>query len=76
MPWPWNWRLSNANPPPPSPEARDVCKEASCAIQTCLKKNDFRADACGDAVDALRACCKERKARDSVHCSEAWKKGR
>ena len=30
----------------------------------------------GDAVDALRACCKERKARDSVHCSEAWKKGR
>jgi hypothetical protein len=61
--------------PPASAAERDVCKDAACLIQACLKKNNYQMSECGAAVAALRACCQAGKARASVHCTAAWVQG-
>jgi len=71
--WPWSPRPADTQQPTSTHAERDVCKDASCAIQTCLKKNDFQADACAAAVESLRQCCRQAGARASVHCAKAWK---
>jgi hypothetical protein len=46
-----------------------ACKKHACALQACLKKSQFDVAQCEWAVEALRACCREPRARGSLHCA-------
>ena len=37
----------------------DPCKQEACAIQTCLKHNNFVEDKCRDEIENLKQCCRE-----------------
>ena len=50
----------------------DACRSYACAIQACLKKEDFDVTRCTAAVSALRRCCAAlgaAGAQASVHCA-------
>ncbi|GMM33403.1 Cmc4 protein [Saccharomycopsis crataegensis] len=35
----------------------DPCKPQACAIQDCLKQNNYNESKCTQAIDQLYACC-------------------
>lgn len=41
--------------------SHNACKRFTCAIQACLKKNDFQEDQCASEIEALRRCCETFK---------------
>jgi hypothetical protein len=58
------------------PEAQKdtkTCKKEACAIQTCLKNNDYQQQMCSAAVKALVECCR-KSIGPNVHCAFPAKK--
>jgi len=47
---------------------KDPCKVHACAIQKCLKENDFQEDKCKQFIEYLRQCCVKWGA-ESTSCS-------
>lgn len=53
------------------------CEKAACAIQKCLKSNNFQEEACVQEVRRLQDCCKklpEAARAENVHCSISFEK--
>ena len=36
-----------------------LCQSEACAIQTCLKKNDYQESRCKDVIQQMINCCQE-----------------
>lgn len=52
---------------PDSQLAYNACKKQACAIQTCLKRNNYQVERCQTVVAKLRECCRGYEEL-SVHC--------
>ena len=39
----------------------EPCQKFACAIQTCLKANNYQEDKCKEAIEAMKKCCSELK---------------
>jgi mature T-cell proliferation 1 neighbor protein len=46
---------------------KDRCQKQACAIQDCLKKNNYNEAYCFDAIEYMRKCCAAWK-HESLCC--------
>jgi len=49
----------------------NACRKRACQIQKCLKDTGYDMKACSWEIEALRKCCEQDFARESLHCAFA-----
>lgn len=45
----------------PEKPKKEPCQKFACAIQDCLKANNYDEKKCEDAIQAMKKCCDELK---------------